>query len=104
MKNNKTTITVITVCKNAEKYIAETIESVINQKSLNESFKLQYLIFDGNSSDKTNEIIKRYSSQFSEIEHFIENDEGLYDGLVKGFKKAKGDRSNNVRRIFFIGN
>ena len=91
MKNNKTTITVITVCKNAEKYIAETIESVINQKSLNESFKLQYLIFDGNSSDKTNEIIKRYSSQFSEIEHFIENDEGLYDGLVKGFKKAKGD-------------
>ena len=91
MKNNKITISVITVCKNAEKYIEETIQSVVNQKNKNISFNLEYFIFDGNSSDNTNKIISNYSEKYPEIHHFIEDDNGLYDGLVKGFSKVKGD-------------
>jgi glycosyltransferase involved in cell wall biosynthesis len=91
LKNNKITISVITVCKNAEKYIEETIQSVVNQKNKNISFNLEYFIFDGNSSDNTNKIISKYSEKYPEIHHFIEDDNGLYDGLVKGFLKVKGE-------------
>ena len=91
MKKIKTTISVITVCKNAEKYIEETLLSVMNQKKTKANFDIQYIIFDGNSSDNTNKIIERYKTQYPEIEHYIENDEGLYDGLIKGFNKVKGD-------------
>tara|TARA_Y100000590_G_scaffold422652_1_gene527628 strand:+ start:4287 stop:6230 length:1944 start_codon:yes stop_codon:yes gene_type:complete len=91
LKKIKTTISVITVCKNAEKYIEETLLSVMNQKKTKANFDIQYIIFDGNSSDNTNKIIERYKTQYPEIEHYIENDEGLYDGLIKGFNKVKGD-------------
>ena len=91
MKETKTIISVVTVCKNAEKYIEETMLSVLQQKNKNKSFEIQYIIYDGDSDDNTNKIIEKYKSKFPEIEHFIEKDDGLYDGLVKGFSKCKGD-------------
>ena len=91
MINNKITISVITVCKNAEKYIEETLLSVLNQKNKGTKFNLEYIIYDGNSEDRTNEIISEYSIKYPEIRHFIEEDQGLYDGLVKGFSKASGE-------------
>ena len=87
-----TKFSIITSCFNAEKYIAETIESVISQTEfLNSKCELEYIIIDGNSSDNTNSIIEHYKKKHSEIKHIIEKDEGLYDGLAKGFKIASGD-------------
>ena len=43
MINKKITITVVTVCKNAEKYIEETLLSVINQNNKDEKFNLEYI-------------------------------------------------------------
>ena len=91
MKNNKTTITVVTVCKDAEKYIAETIESVVNQIKPDSKFNIQYIIYDGNSKDNTAKIIENYAQKYPEIEYYVEDDDGLYDGLIKGFEKAKGE-------------
>ena len=91
MINKKITITVVTVCKNAEKYIEETLLSVINQNNKDEKFNLEYIIYDGNSEDRTNNIIQKYAKIHPEIKHYIEDDEGLYDGLVKGFSKATGE-------------
>ena len=91
MINKKITITVVTVCKNAEKYIEETLLSVINQNNKDEKFNLEYIIYDGNSEDSTNNIIQKYAKIHPEIKHYIEDDEGLYDGLVKGFSKATGE-------------
>lgn len=91
MINKKITISVVTVCKNAEKYIEETLLSVINQKNKGEKFNLEYIIYDGNSEDRTNNIIQKYTKTHPEIKHYIEDDEGLYDGLVKGFSKANGE-------------
>ena len=91
MINKKITITVVTVCKNAEKYIEETLLSVINQNNKDEKFNLEYIIYDGNSEDNTNNIIQKYAKIHPEIKHYIEDDEGLYDGLVKGFSKATGE-------------
>ena len=91
MINKKITITVVTVCKNAEKYIEETLLSVINQNNKDEKFNLEYIIYDGNSEDSTNNIIQKYAKIHPEIKHYIEDDKGLYDGLVKGFSKATGE-------------
>ena len=49
-------ISVITVCFNSEKTIEKTINSVISQNNKN----YEYIIVDGFSSDKTNEIIGKY--------------------------------------------
>jgi len=78
-------ITIITVCFNAEKYIEQTIQSVISQKDCD----IEYIIVDGNSTDKTLQIIKQYESQ---ITHWIsEPDKGIADAMNKGVALATGE-------------
>ena len=64
-------ITIITVVKNAETTIEKCINSVLNQNYKN----IQYIIIDGNSKDKTKEIIDKYKSKISLI--ISENDRFL---------------------------
>lgn len=92
-------ISLITPCYNAEKYIRSTIESVIYQEG---DFEIEYYIIDGNSTDRTLDIIKKYEKKLSEgsieincrkLTLKVESaaDRGMYDALVKGFAKVKGD-------------
>ena len=77
-------ISIITVCFNSAKTIEKTIQSVINQNYKN----YEYIIIDGQSTDQTKEIIKKYQSK---IDKFIsESDEGIYDAINKGIKIADG--------------
>ncbi|MEH6503179.1 MAG: glycosyltransferase family 2 protein [Cycloclasticus sp.] len=79
------TITVITVCFNAEKYIEQTIKSVLEQKNI----ALEYIIVDGGSSDTTLDIIKRNEPS---IDRYIsESDKGIADAMNKGVALATGD-------------
>lgn len=85
-------ISIITPCLNAERHISETIESVIGQSAiLSGRADLEYIICDGNSSDKTVEIIKSYAEPNSAIQLFSEPDTGMYSALAKGLKLASGD-------------
>ena len=69
-------ISVITVCYNSEKTIEKTINSVISQNNQN----YEYIIIDGFSSDKTNEIIGKYKKY---IKFWIsEKDSGIYDAIM----------------------
>lgn len=78
-------ITIITVCKNSGNFITETIESVVNQ-----TYKsIEYIIIDGNSTDNTVDIIKRYSSMIHTW--FSETDDGMYFAINKGLELATGD-------------
>jgi glycosyltransferase involved in cell wall biosynthesis len=78
-------ITIVTVCFNAEETIENTILSVINQTYMN----IEYIIIDGNSTDGTLNIIKKYSSR---IAYWIsEPDKGVYDAMNKALKVASGD-------------
>ena len=79
--------TVVTCCFNGEKYISETIDSVVKQSVFTDhKCLLEYIIVDSNSTDKTNFIIENYKKKYPNIIHIIENDDGLYDGLSKVLK------------------
>lgn len=76
---------IITVTYNASQWLERTIQSVISQSYPH----IEYIIIDGNSTDGTLEIIKKYQSS---IAHCVsEPDSGLYDAMNKGLKLASGD-------------
>lgn len=75
--------TIITIVKNDEKNIEQTIKSVLSQKKV----KIQYIVLDGYSSDKTLKKIKKYKSSIKVISY---RDKSFYDGLNYGLKFAKG--------------
>jgi glycosyltransferase len=78
-------ISIITICRNNEKDIRPTIESVINQTYSD----IEYIIVDGLSQDKTLEIIHEYRDKITKI--ISEPDKGLYDAINKGINAATGD-------------
>lgn len=78
-------VSIITVVYNGEQYIKDCLESVLKQNYNN----IEYIVVDGQSTDRTLAIVKNYQSQLS---HFIsEPDRGMYDALNKGIALAKGD-------------
>ena len=85
----KPTISVITICYNAEKEIESTMISVLEQ-----SFRdIEYIIVDGASKDgtmnKVRQILARYPN--SNVQVTSEPDKGIYDAMNKGIKKASGE-------------
>ncbi len=78
-------ISLITVTYNAEKYLASCIESVLMQSYKN----IEHIIIDGNSTDSTISVVKKYESKISKW--ISEPDKGMYDALNKGMKLATGD-------------
>lgn len=81
----KPVFSVITVTYNAERWLENTIISIIGQTY----DQMEYIIIDGKSTDKTVEIIKEYTSHLSFW--ISEPDLGLYDAMNKGLQKATGD-------------
>ena len=75
---------IVTPVYNGEKYIEETITSVLDQTI--DDF--EYLIVDNLSTDNTTNIISKYSSNITKI--ITERDYGMYDALKKGFSKTQG--------------
>jgi len=76
---------IVTVTYNAAQWLERTIQSVIIQSCS----CIEYIIIDGNSTDGTLDIIKKYQSS---ITHCIsEPDKGLYDAMNKGLHLASGD-------------
>lgn len=78
-------VSIITSVLNGADTIADTIESVIQQQYNN----IEYIIIDGNSSDNTVPIIRRYGDKVDIL--VSEPDQGVYDAMNKGIKLATGD-------------
>jgi glycosyltransferase involved in cell wall biosynthesis len=80
-------ISVITPVFNGERFIEECIQTVIRQAHPN----VEHIIVDGDSQDRTVEIIKNYALNYPHIRWISENDNGQSDALNKGVAMARGD-------------
>ncbi len=78
-------VSIVTPVYNGEKYIEETIKSIINQSYQN----IEYIIIDGKSNDNTLKIINKYYSKISKI--ISQSDAGQVDAINHGFSLAKGE-------------
>lgn len=78
-------ISVITVCLNSEKTIEKTIQSLLSQNYKD----VEYIVIDGGSDDKTNEILESYKEHIDIL--VSEKDKGLYDALNKGIGLSNGE-------------
>ncbi len=77
-------ISVVTVVRNGEAIIDRCIESVVAQRIPG----LEYIVIDGASTDSTLTRIRRWGSAISTV--VSEPDKGLYDGMNKGLRLARG--------------
>lgn len=83
MRNVK--ISVITVVYNDVDNIERTITNVLKQTYPN----LEYIVVDGNSTDGSVNIIKKYSNQLAYW--CSEKDKGIYDAMNKGVQHCTGE-------------
>ena len=79
-------ISIITVCRNAEKVIGNTVKSVLDQTYS----RIEYIIVDGASTDGTLSVIEEIKGDYP-IKVVSEPDEGLYDAMNKGVRLARGE-------------
>jgi glycosyltransferase involved in cell wall biosynthesis len=78
-------ISIVTPSFNSEKFLEQTIMSILAQDYPN----LEYIIIDGSSTDNSLEIIRKYEKH---LHYFVsEPDNGMYHALQKGFVRSSGD-------------
>lgn len=84
-------LSIITVCFNAERTIEKTIKSILEQTFTG----FEWVVVDGKSTDRTNEIIKKYIPEFEQkgikVNYRSEKDGGIYDAMNKGAHRAIGE-------------
>src|SRR6188472_3365202 len=78
-------LSIVTPSFNQGQFLEETISSVFDQDYEN----LEYIVMDGGSTDRSIEIIKKYSDRLT---YWVsEPDQGQYDAINKGFARTTGD-------------
>jgi glycosyltransferase len=78
-------VSVITVTRNAEQFLEQSITSVIGQSYPH----IEYLIIDGLSDDLTIEIIKKFEGH---VDYWVsEADGSMYDAINKAIMRCSGD-------------
>ena len=83
MTIKKPLISIITPCKNSEKYIERAIKSVLKQNFSN----YEHIIVDGKSTDKTINIIGKYKH----VKLISEADGNHIEAVNKGINSSKGE-------------
>lgn len=77
-------VSVITVVRNGERHLEETILSVLNQTYDN----VEFLVVDGASEDGTLDIVRKYENR---VAYWIsEPDRGVYEAINKGLALMSG--------------
>ena len=101
-------ISIITVCYNAEKTIADAMESVASQRTQvkvegegEQRIEIEYIVVDGGSTDGTVRKIEDFAKEFERrvgvgerrlsFKWVSEKDRGMYDALNKGMRMATGE-------------
>ena len=84
--DNNILVSVILPVYNAQKYLEEAIESIINQTYTN----FEFIIIDDGSGDNSLNIINKYQKQDSRILVITRENKGLVYTLNEGINQAKG--------------
>jgi glycosyltransferase involved in cell wall biosynthesis len=90
---------IVTPAFNSDRFIAETIESIISQRG---DFEIEYVVVDGGSTDGTMAIVRSYQEAVAGgtfrlhcksvvMRSISEPDTGMYDAIAKGFASISGD-------------
>jgi len=78
-------ISIITACYNSASTIRDTLKTIEMQTHKD----IEHIVIDGGSTDGTLEILNEYRENIAYL--VSEPDEGLYEAMNKGIKKATGD-------------
>lgn len=79
-------VSIITPCFNGERFLADTIESVLNQSYTN----FEMIIIDDGSTDNTTEIAKEYSLLDSRVKYLHQPNAGSASARNNGIRNAEG--------------
>jgi len=79
-------ISVITICLNAEKYLAHQLKTVADQKW----HDVEHIVVDGGSTDSTLSIIESAAKIYPELRWTSGPDAGISDAMNKGLALATG--------------
>ncbi len=108
-------VSIITVCYQADKTIARTMQSVLEQDFCD----YEYIVKDGNSTDNTNFIVEQYKNTFVQkgitVKHIVSEDLGIYSAMNEALQYCEGEwimflnaddclYSNNVLSDIFKNN
>jgi len=85
MSFKKYKISIVTVVKNNEETIENSIKSVIDQNYDN----IQYIVIDGGSTDNTLKILNKYKNFIDIL--ISKKDNGIWDAMNKSLVHAEGD-------------
>ncbi|MEM6851087.1 MAG: glycosyltransferase family 2 protein [Pseudomonadota bacterium] len=81
----KAKISIVTIARNEQNTIKETLDSVINQTEQS----LEYIVIDGSSTDATLKIITDYKGSIDVI--ISEADDGIYSAMNKAVDLCRGE-------------
>jgi glycosyltransferase involved in cell wall biosynthesis len=77
-------VSIVTPSYNQGRFIKETIESVLSQ----DHQPVEYLVFDGGSTDETLAVLRSYDDRFFWVS---EKDQGQSNAINKGWRRARGE-------------
>lgn len=86
---NKVTVSVVVCSYNQEKYIKQTLDSIISQDN---PYTWELIVCDDASKDNTPKIIKDYAKIYEEIIPILRSENlGIIKNLFDGISKCKGE-------------
>lgn len=98
MNKEKILVSVIVPSLNAKEYIAECLDSILNQTLEN----IEVLCIDAGSTDGTLKVLKDYSSKDSRIKIFLSKKQSYGAQVNQGIINAKGDYISIVETDDYI--
>jgi glycosyltransferase involved in cell wall biosynthesis len=80
-------VSVIMSVYNAEQYLAQAIESILEQSYSN----FEFIILNDGSTDNSHDIVKKYAAKDKRIQLISRPNKGLIASLNEGLDEARGD-------------